>query len=317
MAYPPIHDVCFLSGATASGKSSIGLELARILDAEIISLDSMSVYREMNIGTAKPTTAELSAVRHHLIDIVSPNENFSLAEYHQLATRAVAEIRMRGKLPLFVGGTPLYMKSLLCGISESPEADWALREQFAEIATTKGSEVLHKQLAEVDPEAADRLHPNDTRRLIRALEVHARSGTPLSSKQNEFDQSKTDSSNRVFVLDWPRDELRRRIDQRVDLMFEVGLVDEVRQIVSRFPQLSRTARQAVGYREVLDVLNGDLELDEARKRMKSRTWRLARKQATWFRSIPECEYVAISNPFGVKPVAASIAAAIRRDRREP
>src|SRR5260221_572017 len=250
----------YLTGPTASGKSAVGLELARRIGAEIISLDSMAVYRGMNLGTAKPSAAERTLIAHHLIDIVNPWEDFSVAQYLDRAHEAVREIQSRGRQPLFVGGTPLYLKALLRGLFSGPAADWNLRSELAEIARQEGSAGLHRRLAAVDPAAAAKLHPNDTRRLIRALEVFQRTGRPISEQQQQFNKPSTGEPPTVFVLDWQREQLLRRIDDRVEAMFAAGLVDEVRGLLATGRPLSRTAAQAVGYREVFAHLDGKYDL---------------------------------------------------------
>ena len=182
-----VHDCWFLTGPTASGKSAVGVELARRIDAEIVSLDSMALYRRMDIGTAKPTAEQRRAVPHHLIDAIEPWEEFSLARYVDEAARTVGEIAGRGRQVLFVGGTPLYLKGLLRGIFRGPPADWEFRRRLADEARSRGGDWLHRRLAEVDPVSAARLHPNDARRLIRALEVFEKTGRPISELQRQFE----------------------------------------------------------------------------------------------------------------------------------
>ncbi len=306
-------DSWFLAGPTAAGKSAVGVQLARRIGAEIVSMDSMALYRGMDIGTAKPTAAERLAVPHHLIDVLDPWEEFSLAGYVELAGRAAAEIASRGRQVLFVGGTPLYLKALLRGIFRGPPADWELRRRLAEEARRHGSDWLHQRLAEVDSPTAARLHPNDARRLIRALEVFEKTGRPISELQRQFGagvavQPKVGvavelppqpaaqpvAECRVFVLDWPRAELHARIDRRVEAMFAAGLVAEVRGLLAVEKPLSRTARQAVGYREVIEHLEGRRGLPETIELVQRHTRQLAKRQMTWFRSLSECRFVPVS-----------------------
>ncbi|HIQ22075.1 MAG TPA: tRNA (adenosine(37)-N6)-dimethylallyltransferase MiaA [Planctomycetes bacterium] len=303
----------FLTGPTAAGKTAVGIELARRIDAEIVSLDSMAIYRGMDIGTAKPTAAERQAVPHHLIDIVWPDEEFSLAQYLEAAKAAVAEIRGRAKEVLFVGGTPLYLKGLLRGIFQGPPADWRFRAQMAEEAERRGSGWLYQQLAAVDPDAARQLHPHDTRRLIRALEVYRKTGRPISRWQTQFAAGRPAESCRVFGLDWPRAALHMRIDRRVEQMFAEGLVEEVRRLLEGPAPLGKTARQAVGYREVIEYLEGRYDLGETIERVKCHTRQLARRQYTWFRSLSECRFIRVSEPIDEADVAERIARAGRRD----
>ncbi len=301
----------YLTGPTASGKTAVGSELARLLDAEIISLDSMAVYRRMDIGTAKPTTAERAAIQHHLIDVVDPSENFSVAQYRQDALGAMDEIRTRGREVLFVGGTPLYLKAMLRGIFEGPPADWTIRHRLLDAAKDDPT-ALHRRLQAVDPAAAARLHPNDTRRLIRALEVYEITGSPISALQQQFDVGRLADQCRVFVLDWARGELNERINRRVDAMFAAGLVDETRRLFDAARPPGRTAQQAVGYREVIEHLHGERGLAETIELVKLRTRQFAKRQLTWFRSLSECRAVAVAEPFDPKQVAAHICEQVKR-----
>ena len=303
--HPTAFDAWYLTGPTAAGKSAVAIELAQRINAEIISLDSMAVYRRMDIGTAKPPADERRIVPHHLIDIVDPAEDFSVAQYLDEAAAAVAQIRGRGRQPLFVGGTPLYLKALLRGLFSGPAADWPLRREFEEIARAEGTSELHRRLAAVDPTAAERLHPNDARRLIRALEVFHSTGRPISEQQQQFDKIAT-RRQRVFVLDWPREQLIQRIDQRVEAMFAAGLVAEVRGLLATGVPLSRTAGQAVGYREVIAHLAGDHDLPTTIDLVKLHTRQYAKRQLTWFRSLAECRWNAVGEPFDPAAVAERI-----------
>jgi tRNA dimethylallyltransferase len=206
----------------------------------------------------------------------------------QAAAEKVAEIRARGHQPLFVGGTPLYLKGLLRGIFEGPPADWELRRRLEAEAEKHGPAYLHERLAKVDPVSAAKLHPNDTRRIIRALEVCEKTGVPISQWQQQFETGRPGDQCRVFVLQWPRSELHNRIDQRVDAMFAAGLVEEVRSLLDRGQTFSRTAGQALGYREVLEHLQGRHSLAETQELVKLHTRQFAKRQQTWFRSLSEC-----------------------------
>jgi len=291
------------------------LALAEALGAEIVSMDSMAIYRGMDIGTAKPSQAERAAVPHHLIDIVGPDQDFSVAQYLQAANAAVAEIRGRGREALFVGGTPLYLKALLRGLFEGPPANWELRREIELEAASIGGEALHERLEQVDPVAASLIHPNDTRRLVRALEVYRATGQRISHQQMEFDEGRPAESCRVFVLRRSRDEQRARIDARVDEMLKRGLVDEVRRLTSNGRQLGRTASQAVGYREVIDHLAGKFDAETMVSRIKTRTRQFAKRQGVWFRSLSECRFVEAADGVASSALAAEIFAAGERSAR--
>jgi tRNA dimethylallyltransferase len=252
---PPALDCWYLTGPTAAGKTRIGVELAHRLGAEIISLDSMAVYQGMDIGTAKPSAEDRRRVAHHLLDQVPPTEDFSLSEYVDAAHAAIADIRGRGREVLFVGGTPLYLKSLLRGVYQGPPADWEFRRQIESELGSLPDEALHRRLEVIDPLLAAKLHPNDTRRIVRGLEVFRLTGQRLSHLQTQFDEVPA-GATKVFVLTWPREELHQRIEARVEQMFAAGLVDEVRGLLAQYGTLSRTAMQAVGYREVIELLGG-------------------------------------------------------------
>ncbi|QDS97766.1 tRNA (adenosine(37)-N6)-dimethylallyltransferase MiaA [Adhaeretor mobilis] len=303
----PVEDCWFLTGATAVGKTSVAIALAERLDAEIISLDSMAIYRGMDIGTAKPSPEEQRRVPHHLLDIVDPTDEYSVAEYLSAAEEVVEGIRKRGHQPLFVGGTPLYLKALLRGLFEGPPADWEMREQIEKELEEVGQEALHKLLEQVDPLAADAIHPNDTRRLVRALEVYRATGEPISHQQMQFDDSRTAEQCRVFVLRRARELQRERINDRVDDMIERGLIEEVRALTSDGKQLGRTASQAVGYREVIDHLNDDLSEEEMIEKIKARTRRFSKRQGTWFRGLSECRFLDIEPEEQAEEIAERIA----------
>lgn len=282
-----------LTGPTGSGKSALALEVADRLGAEIVSMDSMALYRGLDIGTAKPSLADRHRVCHHLIDRLDPWESASVAWWLEQAAAAVQDIEGRGKRALFVGGTPLYLKSLLYGLFDGPPADLALRQQLEEVARQEGAATLHRRLAEVDPASAARLHVNDIRRVVRALEVWQVTGRPLSAWQTQWraERGRPPDAPPVLWLDLPRDELYRRIDQRVRRMIEEGLVDEVRAL-RRLPRpLSREAAQAVGYKELFAYLDGQITLDQAIEQVQTRSRQLARRQLTWLRQMPECHPV--------------------------
>jgi tRNA dimethylallyltransferase len=304
-------DCWFLTGPTAAGKTAVGVELALRLGAEIVSMDSMALYRGMDLGTAKPTADERAAVPHHLIDLIEPHRRYSLAEYLQAGQACIRQIKARRREVLFVGGTPLYLKGLLRGIFTGPPADWRLRSQLQEQVRQHGPQALHRRLAAVDPAAAERLHPHDTRRVIRAVEVYEKTGRPISQWQQQFQAGRPADACRVFVLSWPRHVLYARIERRVEQMFAAGLVEEVRRLLARPEPLSRTARQAVGYREVIEHLQGHRGLPETIELVKLHTRQLAKRQHTWFRGLSECRLVPVSDPMDAAAVASRIVEAGR------
>ncbi len=307
-SFPPIRDAWCLTGPTGSSKSAVGVRLAELGDAEIVSMDSMAVYRGMDIGTAKPSREDRERVRHHLVDVVEPTEEYSIAEYLAAAHLGVDDVRARGRNVLFVGGTPLYLKALLRGLCSGPEADWDLRNALASEVERNGPEALHRRLASIDPRTAQRVHPQDTKRLIRALEVFELTGEPISDYQDHFQRESADATVRVWALHWPREMLYDRINHRVDQMFEQGLVDEVQQLMQTCAAFSRTADQAVGYREVVSYLQGDIDLETAIQEAKTRTRRLARRQMTWLRRLPECRWITMETSRAPDQVAQEIAA---------
>jgi tRNA dimethylallyltransferase len=293
----------YLTGATASGKTCVGIEMAKRLNAEIISLDSMAIYRGMDVGTAKPTIEQRDGIRHHLLDIVDPVENFSVSQYRDLALQTMEEIRGRGKEVLVVGGTALYLKALLRGLFDGPPADWEFRQQIEQELVNVDSEMLHQRLANVDPVAAHKLHPNDRRRIIRALEVFKSTGTPISHWQMEFDNGRSEDECRVFSIRHARPELHFRIEQRVEQMFKSGLVEEVRQLLEKWHELGQTAAQAVGYEEVIAHLHGEMDLPQTFSRVLVRTRKFARHQETWFRGLSECRMVDLPAEFDAAETA--------------
>ncbi len=263
-----------LVGPTASGKSSAAIPVARALDAEVISLDSMLLYRGMDIGTDKPR--ETGGVPHHLVDLLDPSERFDVRRYIDLAETAIGEIRARGRRVLVVGGTGLYLMALLKGVFEGPRCNATLRARLADLESPE----LHRRLAAVDPETAGALHPNDRRRITRALEVFEATGRSLREQQTQFEGPDRHAAA-IAGIRWPRAQLAQRIRQRVAAMFDAGLVDEVRRL-----DLGPTASQAVGYKEVLGALRGEYDLAEARRLVERNTLRLARRQETWFKRFP-------------------------------
>ncbi|MGL4419760.1 MAG: tRNA (adenosine(37)-N6)-dimethylallyltransferase MiaA [Gemmataceae bacterium] len=277
---------CILTGATASGKSGRAIELAERLGAEILSADSMTLYRGMNIGTAKPSAADLARVPHHLIDCLEPWESANVATWLSWAEAAHAAIRTRGRRTLIVGGTPFYLKALLHGLFDSPPVNLARR---AELEQADPAE-LYARLQAIDPPSALKLHPNDVRRVVRAIEVYELTGQPISQLQQSWAAPATPIP--LIQLDWPREELYRRIDTRVEAMFEAGWIDEVRELSECGHPLSREAGQALGYKEIAAELAGAGPGWPATIAfIQQKTRQFAKRQLTWFRSLPGCRPV--------------------------
>lgn len=283
----------FLSGPTAVGKSELSLQLAERLNAEILSLDSMAIYRGMDIGTAKPSSEDQSRVPHHLIDLIDPWEEFTVADYLHAADECCRAITDRGHVPLFVGGTGFYLRSLLRGIFSGPPADPSVREQLEQRYEQEGPENLFQELKSVDSIAAQRIHPNDKRRVVRALEVHRLTGQPFSSFHKQEPLPEEIRPQHVYWLSPPRDWLHERINQRVDVMLELGLLNEVRQLMKLPHELSKTARQAIGYKELFDALESGAGIGDAIDLIKTRSRQFARRQETWFRNLEECQAIEL------------------------
>jgi tRNA dimethylallyltransferase len=280
-----------LTGPTGSGKSRLALELAPSLDAEIVCMDSMTLYRGMDVGTAKPTAEDRARVPHHLLDVLDPWESASVAWWLDQAARVVEDIEARGKVALFVGGTPLYLKALLHGLFDGPPADETLRARLEEQARQDGNQALHDRLAAVDPATAARLHPNDIRRMVRALEVFELTGQPISTWQTQWHQPAATPRppDTCLYLDLPRDELYRRIDARVLTMIEQGLVDEVRALRQLGRPPGREAAQGLGYKELFAYVDGQgPSLNEAVEQIQTRSRQFAKRQLTWFRHLSGC-----------------------------
>jgi tRNA dimethylallyltransferase len=297
MPPPPtaFADALVLTGPTGSAKSAVALELAERVGAEIVSMDSMTLYRGLDVGTAKPSPYDRMRVPHHLIDVLDPWESANVAWWLDRAADACAAIRSRGRRPLFVGGTPFYLKALLHGLFDSPPADPGLRNRLEAEAERIGTAEMHARLATVDPKAAARLHVNDVRRVVRALEVWELTGRPISAFQQSWDA--LPAALPCVVLEWPREELYRRIEARVDAMLAAGWLDEVRRLAALPRPLSKEAAQALGYRELLAHLNGTgPEWHETVAWIKIRTRQFAKRQLTWFRNLDTCRPCPANRP---------------------
>ncbi len=297
-------------GVTASGKNKLAFKLAEGLNAEIISIDSMKVYRRMNIGTAKPSIEQRRRVKHHLIDIIEPSDSFSVGAFHEEALEAIEQINGRGRKVVAVGGTALYVKALLYGLFEGPGSDEQVRAELRARVETEGLSELHRELSSVDPVAAERINPHDSKRIIRALEVYTITGRTISSfqKQWETHNSRTsrndienDSSERsqpeqdwtIIGLQRTRADTSSRINARVKKMILAGLVDEVKALLDEEKPLSKQARCAIGYAEIIRYLNGQMDLMEATELIKKNTRRLAKGQRTWFKTFKNVHWLEV------------------------
>ncbi len=287
------RDMILILGVTASGKGRLAFALAENLGAEIISIDSMKVYRRMDIGTAKPPQDARKQVKYHLIDIVEPNDSFSVGAFLNSACEAIENIKRRNIPIIAVGGTALYIKALLYGLFEGPGADLSIRAELRAQAQTEGLEKLYLQLVKTDPAAAERIHPNDSKRIIRALEVYKITGKPISSFQLQFKAQKTLHDWTIIGLRRQKTDISRRINKRAKNMIEAGLADEVRSLLAEEKPLSQQARCAIGYAEMIDYWAGKITLEEATELIKKNTRRLAKNQRTWFKTFRNVNWLDI------------------------
>ncbi len=284
-------------GPTAAGKTRLAFDICERCDAEIVSVDSALVYRGLNIGSAKPTAAELARVPHHLIDIRDPSEVYSAADFRLDALEAMADITARGKLPLLVGGTMLYFKALIDGLADMPSVEPGVREAIEREAESKGWPALHGELQDCDPEVAAQIHPNHSQRIGRALEVFRSTGTPMSQwRADQPDEPLPYKTLQIAVAPADRSQLHLRIEQRLEAMFAGGFVDEVRALYAR-GDLKRNlpAIRAVGYRQVWEHLEGESDTQTMRERALVATRQLAKRQYTWLRKWPDLRWILWTN----------------------
>jgi tRNA dimethylallyltransferase len=284
--------VVLVAGPTGVGKTAFAVELARKLGSEIVNADSMQVYRHMDIGTAKPTPEERSAVAHHLLDVVDPDEPFDAGDYLERARPVIRTLHEAGKVPLVVGGTGLYLKVLTRGICAGAPGDPQVRSRLIEEEQTLGLPALHERLLEVDPALGARLHPNDRQRILRALEVFHHSGKPLSHWQQQHRFEDAPYRTVKIFLNREREELYARIDARVETMMAQGFLDEVRKLLALGYGPELKPMQSLGYRQLARHLRGELSLDEALAEIRRDTRRYAKRQLTWFRADPEFRWFA-------------------------
>ena len=272
-----------IGGPTATGKSRLGIELAKKIDGEIISADSMQVYKYMDIGTAKPNKEELEMVRHHLIDIVEPDEEFSVARFKNMVKEIVEDIYSRGKIHIVVGGTGFYINSLLYDIEfVKMEEDIEYKEKLEDIASEKGNTYLHDMLKEIDPVSAENIHENNIKRVIRAMEFYHITGEKISTHNKEERKREKAYNSHMYVLNMDRPILYENIEKRVDIMIELGLVEEVKFLLKNYDE-NLVSMQGLGYKEIVGYLKGEYSLDKAVEILKRDTRRFAKRQLTWFR----------------------------------
>ena len=277
------NKVIVICGPTASGKTALSIELAKKINGEIISADSMQIYKDMNIGTAKPTQDEMDGIKHYLLDFVSPDERYSVAQYKNDAKEKIKEIIKKGKMPIIVGGTGLYVDSLIYEIEYNDiKFDEKYREKLESIADEKGLEELYNMALKIDPEAMKKISPNDKKRIMRVLEIYKATGKTKTQQEVESRMKPVEYDYYVFALNWDREKLYERINKRVDIMIEQGLIDEVKNVMEKYNKFP-TAMQGLGYKEVVDYFKGIYTKEEMIEKIKMETRRYAKRQLTWFR----------------------------------
>ncbi|OFI07758.1 tRNA dimethylallyltransferase [Clostridium acetireducens DSM 10703] len=279
-----MKELLIIAGPTAVGKTDISIKLAKKLNGEIISADSMQIYKYMNIGSAKITNEEMNGIKHHLIDVVEPKENFNVSMYKDLSEKAIDNIISKNKIPILTGGTGLYINSLICNYNfTEAEQDEKYRDYLQNLAKVKGKEYVHSLLKDVDVESYNRLYPNDLKRVIRALEVYKLTGKTISEYNKENDIYDIPYKIYYFILNMERSKLYERINKRVDIMLEKGLIEEVKKLKNMGCTADMQSMKGIGYKEILNYLDGDINLDRAIYLIKKGSRNYAKRQLTWFR----------------------------------
>ena len=277
------NKVIVICGPTASGKTALSIELAKQINGEIVSCDSMQIYKDMDIGTAKPTVEEMQGIKHYLIGYVSPEERYSVADYKTDAKKAIKEIIDKGKMPIVVGGTGLYLDSLIYEIEyQDIKLDEEYRKKLEEEVEEKGLDVLYERAKQIDEKAIEKISPNDKKRILRILEIYHATGKTKTQQEIESRKKEVEYDYKVYALDWDRQKLYDRINKRVDMMIEQGLIEEVKQILDKYDTFP-TAMQGLGYKEVVEYLEGKLTKEKMIEKIKMETRRYAKRQLTWFR----------------------------------
>ena len=284
--------VIVIVGPTASGKTALSIELAKKINGEIISCDSMQIYKDLNIGSAKPTIEEMQGIKHYLIDEIEPTQRFSVAEYKKRAEKAIEEIIKKGKTPIVVGGTGLYANSLIYGIEYNEiKYDEKYRNELMKFAQTEeGLESLFEKAKKIDPKAMEKISKNDKKRIIRILEKYNSTGATKTEQEKETRKKEVKYDYKVFALNMERSVLYERINKRVDIMLEQGLIEEVKNILKKYNEFP-TAMQAIGYKEIVEYFNGDLTKQEAIEKIKQESRRYAKRQITWFKKIANVKWL--------------------------
>ncbi|MEG0331344.1 MAG: tRNA (adenosine(37)-N6)-dimethylallyltransferase MiaA [Clostridium sp.] len=310
-------NLVIIAGPTASGKTSLSIEIAKRINGEIISADSMQVYKYMDIGTAKISEEEMDGIKHYMIDEVTPDVEFSVALFRERAGNYIDDIISRGKTPIVVGGTGLYINSLTYALDFSGrEEDAEYRKQLEAIAEEKGNEYLHSMLKDVDEESYKRLYPNDIKRVIRALEVYKIKGKTISEIQKESKERDIDYNLSYFALNMDREKLYDRINQRVDIMFNKGLVEEVQKLLNMGYTEDMISMQAIGYKEVIDYLNGKMSLNEVIDYIKQSSRRYAKRQLTWFRKDKRIKWINTDEQIEKNDLIKNILSCIEGDFKQ-
>ncbi len=305
--------IAILTGPTACDKTEVGFTVAQKIRGEIISADSMLFYRGMDIGTAKPSPGMRERVPHHFIDIVDPWESYSVGRYVDDVEALINDVDSKERKFLIVGGSPLYIKGLVDGIFNGPGADWDIRRELEGLADEKGNQHVHGILERIDPVKAGELHPNNLRRIIRAIEVYRITGKPVSVLQEQYKLARKSYQFKIMCIAREREDIYRRINERVETMFDRGLIDEVQSLLKNPEGLSKQARQALGYKEVIQYLDGELTLDEARDMVKLSTRRFAKRQMTWFRSFPDVQWLEAEEYEGPESTAEKIISSLKSE----
>ena len=286
-----MQKVIVICGPTASGKTALSIELAKKIGGEVVSADSMQIYDEMSIGTAKPDAEEMQGIKHYLVGNIEPTRRYSVSDYKSDATKALEEIIEKNKTPIVVGGTGLYVNSLIYGIDyPEVETDLEYRKELEKVAEQKGLGYLYEEAKKIDPEAVKNISANDKKRIIRILEIYKATGKNKTEQEIESRKKEVKYDYKIFGINIERPILYERINKRVDIMIEQGLIEEVKNLIKKYPEFP-TAMQAIGYKEIVEYLNNELSLEEATEKIKQETRRYAKRQITWFKRIENLKWL--------------------------